>query len=148
VASEASTEARKVTGRKRCILVDTLGLLLAVSIFAADIPDADGAAVLLAAVAAGFPGIRQLWADGAFLGWFVAWCQQALQWVVTISSRPADQPGFVVLPRRWVAERSLAWLSRPRRLAKDYEELSECAEAQIYLASISLLLTRLAPPHH
>jgi putative transposase len=129
-------------------LVDTLGLLLVVSVFAADIPDAEGAAVLLAAVAACFPRIRQVWADGAFLGWFVDWCQQVLHWGVTISSRPTDQRGFVVLPRRWVAERSLAWLSRPRRLAKDYEELPECAEAHVYLASISLLLNRLAPSHH
>src|SRR2546421_448838 len=83
-------------------------------VFAADIPDAEGPAVLLAAVAAGFPRIRQLWAAGAFLGWFVDWCQQVLHWVVTIPSRPTDQRGFVVLPRRWVAERSLAWLSRPR----------------------------------
>ena len=116
-----------------------------VSVFAADIPDAEGAAVLLAAVAAGFPCIRQVWADGAFLGWFVSWCQQVLHWLVTIPSRPIDQRGFVVLPKRWIVERSLAWLSRPRRLAKDYEELPECAEAQIYLASMSLLLNRLAP---
>jgi putative transposase len=117
-----------------------------VSVFAADLPDAEGAAVLLAAVAAGFPRIRQLWADGAFAGWFVSWCRPVLGWVVTIARRPADQPGWVLLPRRWVAERSLAWLSRPRRLAKDYEELPECAEAQIYIASVTLLLNRLVPP--
>jgi putative transposase len=138
VASEASTGARKVTGRKRCILVDTLALLLVVSAFAADIPAAAGAAC--------FPRIRQLWADGAFAGWFVSWCQHVLQWVVTIPSRSTGQRGFVVLPRRWAAERSLAWLSRPRRLAKDYEELPECAEAQVYIASITLLLNRLIPP--
>lgn len=62
-----------------------------------------------------------------------------------IHRRPSHQRGFQVLPERWIAERSLAWLSRPRRLAKDYEELSECAEAQVYLASVSLLLNRLAP---
>lgn len=118
-----------------------------VSVFAADIPDADGAAVRLTGVAACFPRIRQLWADGAFLGWFVTWCQQVLHWIVTIPRRPAGQRGFQVLPKRWLVERSLAWLTRPRRLAKDYEELPECAEAQVYLASISLLLNRLAPPH-
>ena len=107
-----------------------------VSVFAADIPDADGAAVLLAAVAACFPRIRQLWADGAFLGWFVDWCQQVLGWLVTIPSRPPDQRGWVVLPRRRVAERSLAWLSRPRRLAKDYEELPEAVAALASLGQV------------
>lgn len=126
--------------------MDTLGLLLAVSVFAADVPDAEGAALLLQAVGRRFVRLRQLWADGSFRGWFVRWCQQTFGWTVTIPQRPAGQRGFVVVPRRWVVERSLAWLSRPRRLAKDYEELPECAEAQVYLASISLLLNRLSPP--
>jgi len=126
-------------------VVDTLGVLLVVSVFAADLTDADGAAILLAGVADRFPRIRQVWAAGAFLGWFVTCCLQVLQWVVTIPSRPSHQRRFQVLPKRWIVERSRAWLTRPRRLAKDYEELPQCAEAHVYLASISLLLNRLAP---
>ncbi len=129
-------------------MVDTLGLLLAVGVHRADLPDAEAAAPLLAHIGRRFPRLRKLWADGAFRGWFETWCATVLGCEVEIPRHTVPQPGFHVLPRRWVVERSLAWLSSPRRLAREYEELPECAEAQVYLASITLLLNRLAPPTH
>lgn len=101
--------------------------------------------MLLAAVARHFPRVAKLWADGAYAGWFEDWCAATLGWAVEIPRHAKEQRGFAVLPRRWVVERSIAWLTANRRLAKDFEELPECAEAHLHLASITLLLNRLAP---
>jgi transposase len=124
--------------------VDTEGFLLRVWVHAADLADNAAAAWWLAIVAAAFPTLRLLWADGAYQGGWGARLEQLCGITLVIVSKLAGQVGFVVLPRRWVVERTFAWLGRNRRLSKDYEELTECAETWIYLASIRLLTTRIA----
>ena len=136
---------KKVKGRKRHLAVDTLGLLLAVVVHSAALQDRAGAKLLLAALAAGgFPRLRLLWADGGYRGKLVAWVQEHCGWLLQIVRRSDDVKGFQVLPRRWVVERTFAWLSRYRRLSKDYEYLTASSEAMIYVAMIHLMLVRLA----
>lgn len=130
-------------GRKRHLLVDTLGLLLRVKVLAADIQDRDGAQRLLAGLHRVFLLMAKLWADGAYAGELEDWVHAHLGWELEIVPKLAEQVGFVVLPRRWVVERSLAWLSRNRRLSKDYEYWETNEEAYCYIASIHLLTKRL-----
>ncbi len=136
---------KKVKGRKRHLAVDTLGLLLAVVVHSAALQDRAGAKLLLAALAAGgFPRLRLLWADGGYRGKLVAWVWAHCGWLLQIVKRNDDVKGFQVLPRRWVVERTFAWLGRYRRLSKDYEYLTASSEAMIYVAMIHLMLVRLA----
>ncbi len=134
---------KKVKGRKRHILVDTLGHLLKVVVLTADIQDRDGAKVLLLAL---LPILRlrllKIWADGGYRGALIDWCEQVLKTVLEIVSPPPTQKGFTVLSRRWVVERTFAWLSNYRRLSKDYEECIRSSEGMIYIASIHTLLKR------
>jgi transposase len=105
-------------------MVDTCGHLMRVKVHAADISEAEGAKLLFEGLKAAFPELAKLWADGGYgkpEGEFVAWVKKNLKWTVEIVEKLADQVGFVVLPRRWVVERTLAWLCRNRRLSKDYE---------------------------
>ena len=142
VGGERGYDAGKqVKGRKRHILVDTMGNLLKVVVCAANIQDRDGAKLLLKALSA-MTTLRLLliWADGAYRGALVTWCQQQLQITLEIVSRPTDTKGFVVLPRRWVVERTFAWFGNYRRLSKDYEENISSSEGMIYLASIHRML--------
>lgn len=147
-----------MSGRKRHILVDTTGLLLTVRVHPADVQDRDGARLLLAALEAQFPRLAMLWADAGYQGPCATWITTTLGWTVEIvrkprkwvwwpaDSEPPPRPtGFQVLPRRWVVERTFAWLGRHRRLSKDYEALPTTEEAWIYLAMIRLMLVRLAP---
>jgi putative transposase len=135
-----------VNGRKRHILVDTLGLLLVVVVHAANIQESEGAKLVLRQAVGQFPRLRKIWADQGYKAHFVAWAQAVRDWVVEIVARPAGGQGFQVLPRRWVVERTFAWLGRCRRLSKDYEGAPETSEAWIHLAMIHLMLKRLAPP--
>jgi putative transposase len=136
---------KQVKGRKRHILVDTLGNLLAVVVHAANIQDREGARLLLALLP---PMLRlrlqKIWADSAYKGDLVAWCFEKLLVSLDIVSRPADQKGFILLPRRWVVERSFAWLGNYRRLSKDYEETLSSSTGMIYLASVHRMLRRIA----
>jgi putative transposase len=135
---------KKVKGRKRHILVDTMGHLLKVVVHRADIQDRDGAKLLLKGLLAIIRlRLLKIWADGGYRGALVAWCQQQLQVVLDIVSPAPDQKGFAVLPRRWVVERTFAWLGHYRRLSKDYEECTYSSEGAIYIASIQTLLKRL-----
>jgi putative transposase len=134
-----------VKGHKRHIAVDTLGLLLVVVVHCAGIQDRDGAKLVFAQMQDQFPRLQRIWADGGYAGALVAWVAEFAGWVLEIVSRPADAQGFVVLPKRWIVERTLAWLSRNRRLAKDYEERSVSSEAWVRLAMIHLMVRRLAP---
>lgn len=143
--SAASTGGKLVRGRKRHILVDTLGLLLRALVTPADVQDRDGGLDLLVGADREFPRLELVWVDGAYAGEFEDWVQTHLGWRVVVVRKLAEQVGFVLLPVRWRVERPLAWFGRNRRLAKDYEELAECSEAHLYLASISLLLKRLTP---
>jgi transposase len=135
---------KKVNGRKRHIAVDTGGLLLAVVVTIAGIQDRDGACRLLAALRARFSTIALIWADGGYAGRLVAWAQAVLAFTVTIVKRTDDLAGFRVIPRRWVVERTLAWISKYRRCVRDYETLPEHSEAMVYIAMIMTMSRRLA----
>ena len=136
---------KKVKGRKRHILTDTGGLLVAVVVHGAEIQDRDGAPAVFAAIPRHFPRPRHVFADGAYAGPKLEGALKRIgRWSLEIVNRPAGVKGFQLLPRRWVVERTLAWLNRNRRLAKDFETAIETAEAWIFLASIQLLTRRLA----
>lgn len=132
-----------MTGRKRHLIVDTMGLLLAVVVHAANVQDRDGAKLVLQKLTGRFPRLKLIWADGGYAGELIEWARQLGGWLLEIVKRPA-QHQFVVLPRRWVVERTLAWLGRYRRLSKDYEARPETSEAFIYIAMSRLMLRRLA----
>ena len=133
-----------MTGRKRHIVVDTMGLLLAVVVHPANVQDRDGAKLVLQTLTGRFPRLQLIWADGGYAGQLIAWVQELGGWLLEIVKRP-DESRFVVLPRRWVVERTFAWLGRHRRLSKDYEALPESSETFILIATIYLMLHRLAP---
>ena len=121
-----------------------MGLLLAVTVHAANVQDRDGAKLVLQKLAGRFPRLQLIWADGGYAGQLIAWVQELGGWLLEIVKRP-DESRFVVLPRRWVVERTFAWLGRHRRLSKDYEALTESSETFILIATIYLMLHRLAP---
>jgi putative transposase len=149
-SSETSDErgydaGKKVKGRKRHLLVDTLGLVLWVLVLPADIQDRDGGRQLLA----GFfkqswaRRLQHIWADGGYAGVLVAWVLQRWACVVEIVKR-SDAHTFRILPRRWVVERTFGWLGRYRRLSRDYERQASTGETMVYVAMIRLMLARLA----
>ncbi|MDL1898669.1 IS5 family transposase [Anaerolineae bacterium CFX7] len=139
---------KKVKGRKRHIVVDTMGNLLKVVVHAANIQDYHGAKTVLTETLALVNTLQKLWADGIYKnGGLVEWAAEALQIALEIVPRPADQKGFQVLPRRWVVERTFAWLGRFRRLSKDFERCTKSSEGVVYLASIRRLLCRLSTVH-
>jgi putative transposase len=139
---------KKIKGKKRHVLVDTLGLLLHAVVHPADIQDRDGGALVLSSLFGLYPFLVKLFADGAYQGpQFAAAAAQAMpQLKVEIVKRSDHAKGFVVVPKRWVVERTLAWLGRCRRLAKDFENLARNAVAFIHLASIRLMLRKLCNP--
>jgi putative transposase len=126
-------------------VVDTLGLVLAVVVHAANIQDRDGAMLVLEKLRGLFPRLSLIWADGGYTGKLIDWCASVGHWVLQIVKRCDDVVGFIVLPRRWVVERTFAWLGKYRRLSKDYESLTQSSETMIYLAMINLMLHRLTP---
>ncbi len=133
-----------VKGRKRHIVVDSDGRLLNVWVLPADVGDREAARVLLEEVCERFPRLRHIWADGGYTGDLKDALAALSGVTVEVVSKLAGQQGFVVIPRRWVVERTFGWLGRHRRLSKDDETLTDSAETWIWLASIRLLLTRLA----
>jgi transposase len=138
---------KKINGRKRHILTDTAGHLVAAQVHAADIQDRDGAPHLLVAIRYLFPWLRHVFADGGYAGDKLAAALAGHgQWQIDIVKRSDQTSGFQVLPRRWVVERTFAWLNRNRRLAKDFETTVASSEAWLYLASVQLLARRLARP--
>src|SRR4051812_31201276 len=135
---------KRVNGHKRHIAVDTAGLLLAVVVTIASLQDRDGAVRLLTALRARFSTIGLVWADGGYAGRLVGWAQTVLAFAVTIVKRTDDLAGFRVIPRRWVVERTLAWISKHRRCVRDYETRPDHAEAMVYIAMIMTMSRRLA----
>ena len=138
---------KKIKGRKRHILVDTLGLLLNVVVHPADVQDRDGAFHLLRRARRLFPFIEHIFADGGYAGRKMAltvWRTGA--WRLQIVKR-SDVAGFEVLPKRWIVERTFAWISRNRRLARDFERYATTVAAFIRLAMIRIMLRRLAASH-
>lgn len=136
---------KKVNGRKRHVVVDTLGLLLVVLVTAANVQDRDGARPVLTRLRFTMPSVVCVWADGGYAGKLVAYARQFLRIAVAIVRKKEGQRTFEVLPRRWVVERTLSWVSRCRRLAHDYERLPEHSEAMVQWAMIGLMVRRLAP---
>jgi transposase len=136
---------KKVKGRKRHILTDTSGLLVGAIVHEASVQDRDGAAILLASIRRTYPWLRHVFADAAYAGDKLATALARLgKWTLEIVRRLEATGGFQLLKRRWVVERTLAWLNRNRRLAKDFEASVESAVAWLLIASIKLLTRRLA----
>ena len=150
---------KKLSGRKRHLLVDTLGLLLKVVVHPANLHDRLGAKLVLDALGGTFPRLRHIWADQGYAGalrqWAAErlgielevvypWWRQLQRYLPDLLDDIGFEPGFHVLPRRWVVERTISWLGRSRRLSKDYERLPASSEALVYLTCIRLLLVRLA----
>jgi putative transposase len=134
-----------VSGRKRHIAVDTLGLLLAVVVHPANVQDREGAKLVLTALRGRFPRLCVIWADGGYAGSLLLWALVVGGWIIEIVKKPEDAQGFAVLPKRWIVERTFAWLARYRRLSKDDEERPNSSEAWIQIAMIDRMLHRLAP---
>jgi len=136
---------KKVKGRKRHIVVDTLGLLVGVVVHAADIQDRDGAPAVLKSILKRWPWLRHVFADGGYAGPKLRGALQKIgNFTLEIIKRSDSAKGFKVLPRRWVVERTFAWLGRCRRLAKDFERSIESAETWVFIANIRMLTRRLA----
>ena len=151
---------KKVSGRKRHLLVDTLGLVLRVVVHPANLQDRDGAKLVLTGLEQPFPRLHHLWTDQAYTGKLLEWIEQELGWSVEVVER-SPRRGFIVtpdhqfqrvalpatfelLPRRWVVERTFAWIGRNRRMSKDYEYRSTSSEAMVYVSIVRLMLKRLA----
>lgn len=134
---------KKINGRKRFIVTDTLGLLLIVCVMAASVQDRDGARTTLLDLYLVTP-VGFVYADAGFAGMLVDWCPRILRTVLEIVRKAPEQKGFAVIPRRWVVERSLAWLTAHRRLTRDYERHPATSEAMIRWAAISGMVRSLA----
>ena len=139
---------KKIKGRKRHIVVDTLGLMVGLVVHSADIQDRDGAVAALKTVLRRWPWLRHIFADGGYAGPKLrAALRKVAKFTLQIVKRTDKAKGFEVLPRRWVVERTFAWLGRCRRLAKDWEKSIDSAEAWMLIAHIRILTRRLARYH-
>lgn len=142
---------KKINGRKRHIVVDTMGLLLTVLVTTGNVQDKPGGKRLLTHLQQrlALPRLKLLWADGGYRGQpFIDWVKDNFGWAWQVVKRTDDVKGFRVLPRRWVVERTFGWLNNYRRLSKDYEELPATSESLIYLAMSHIMLRRLAKTNH
>ena len=148
-ATEAGGErgydgGKQVNGRKRHILVDTLGLLIVLVVHAANIQDYDGARQVLQKAPEKSSRLQKVLADGIYpKNGLVEWVKHQFQFVLEIVTRDQAQKGFVVLPKRWIVERTFAWLGRYRLLNREYEHLTQTSESDVYIASIRMMLQRL-----
>ena len=131
-------------GRKRHVLVDTLGLIWGVLVTEADMTDREGAIRLLLMVRGLCSRLKRIWADGMYRGEFIEWVKRLCGWTVEVILRSDNAQGFQVVPKRWIVERTFAWLLNFRRLDKDYEYLPRNSTAMIYAAMVRLMIRRLA----
>jgi len=136
---------KNIKGRKRHILVDTCGLLLVVIVTSAALQDRDGARMLFKNLNGSCKKLRKVWVDGGYRGLLLEWVKLNFSFILEVVLRSDEQKGFVVLPRRWVVERTFAWLLNHRRLSKDYERFCQTSETFIYVAMTRLMLRRLVP---
>jgi putative transposase len=136
--------AKLIKGRKRHLLVDTLGLVHGLLVHSAGVQDRTGGRLVLEQCRGRMPRLRRIWADGAYRGRLVRWVRRTRRWVLQIISRPPGSNGFVLLKWRWIVERTFGWLNLSRRLSKDYEVLPASSEAFIRLAMLGIMLQRLA----
>ena len=145
---KGSDAGKKVKGRKRHLLVDTLGLVIAVVVTAADVQDYHGARPVSESVQDRCPRLQVIWADGIYEKRFlIDWVRTGCGWELQIKKRSDREKGFQVVPKRWVVERTFGWLGRYRGLSKDYERLPETSESMIRLAMIHVMVRRLEPTH-
>lgn len=144
--SRSYDAGRRINGRKRHLVVDTRGLPLFVMVTPADLHDSAAAKEVLFRLRLMHPEITIVWADRAYAGKLVTWAKRHLSLTVKTVSRPKDTSGFIVLPRRWVVERSLAWMMNARRHARDDERLIQHSETLITWAAITLMTRRLTRP--
>ena len=135
---------KKINGRKRHALVDTIGLLFGLIVTEASTSDPAGARLLLSKLSGSCKCLRKIWVDGTYRGQLLDWVTQHFRFRLEAVMPPKDQKGFSILPRRWVVERTFAWLGLYRRLSKDYEVSIESSMAMIYIAMTRLMLKRLA----
>jgi putative transposase len=133
-----------VNGRKRHILVDTLGLLMRVVVHAANIQDRDGAKLVFRRMRKEFRKLKMVWADGGYAGNLINWVNRYQHCALEIVKRSDDVKGFTVLPKRWIVERTFSWFNKYRRLSKDYEQHTDSSETMIYLAMTHIMVRRLA----
>jgi putative transposase len=142
-SSKGYDAGKKVKGRKRHILVDTLGLLLKAKVLTADVQDRDGAKMLFSEIKEQMPRLQLIWADGGYRGKLIEWVAVQCLWILEIVKRNDQLKKFAPLPKRWIVERTFSWLNRNRRLSKDYERKIESSEAWLYLSMSILMLKRL-----
>lgn len=135
---------KQVKGRKRNILVDTLGLLMFVVVCAANVQDSDGAEYIVRETQGRFPRLHTILVDQGYAVWLVELVKRWFNYTVERTIRVKDQRGFVVQPQRWKVERTFGWFNRERLLSKEFERTTESSESDLYLASIRLMLRRLA----
>lgn len=136
---------KKVNGRKRHLVVDTLGLILMVVVHAADVQDRDGAKLVFRKLRGLYPRLKRIWADGGYAGKLIDWTKRVGRWTLEIVKRSDKVAGFAVLPKRWIVERTFGWIGRYRRMSKDYEMLIPSSEAMILIVMINVMVHRLAP---
>lgn len=137
---------KKVKGRKRHIVVDTLGLLIAVVVTSANVQDYHGAKPTLRRAKERSPGLKVVWVDGIYeKEWLIDWTREDCGWELQVVKRTDKEKGFKVVAKRWVVERTFGWLGRYHRLSKDYERYPETSEAMIQMAMIHIMLRRLEP---
>jgi putative transposase len=139
---------KKVNGRKRHLVVDTLGMVVAAVVHSAGIQDRDGAKLVLKKLVGRFPRLEKILADGIYNGGIAEWAKEVGGWIFELVVRPKEEAEegkkkFKVLKWRWIVERTFAWLGRYRRLSKDYEGTEESSESWIYIAMTHLMLRRL-----
>ena len=139
------TREKNIKGRKRQLIVDTNGFVVRVLVHAADISDSEGAEWLLLNHPRAFPRLDTIRVDQGYKQTFQDWVATHTSWTVEVIAKPAEQVGFAVHPKRWVVERTFAWLGHYRQLSKEYDRRPESSEGWIYLASIDMLLKRLHP---
>ena len=139
---------KKVSGRKRHLVVDTLGMVVSAVVHSAGIQDRDGAKLVLSKMVGRFPRLKKILADGIYNGGIAEWAKEIGGWIFELVARPPDEDEqekkkFKVLKWRWIVERTFAWLGRYRRLSKDYEGTEASSESWIYIAMIHLMIRRL-----
>jgi len=133
---------KKVQGRKRHIVTDTLGLIMALVVHSADIQDRECAKVVIEQLRYRFPRLKKILADGGYTGGLIEWVLKGFGWTLEIVHKVVEISGFNVLPKRWIVERTFGWLNFNRRLVRDYELNIECSTAFIHLAMIRIMLNR------
>jgi putative transposase len=144
-SSRGFDAGKKIMGRKRHLLVDTLGLVIAVLVTTACVQDRDGLRTLLRLFGVHRKKLRKIWVDGSYRGEVLKWVKKRFRYCLEVVLRSDNLKGFVVLPKRWIVERTFAWLNNHRRLSKDYERFTKTSETMIQLAMIRLMIRRIKP---